>query len=207
MPWQFKPGRNNRMHLSRGSAVFSKQASLAATEVMRNVLALRNRRTVINTENPYDASATRQPVDDSSVAVVETRRWLDFRCILVAFLSMLFGAAVWKTQAIFCGTPVFEPSFLGMIGCLTFSGLVTSCIDPRSPWVNCAMLYFGTYILALPFFPRDPLIPLALVLGAFTCAFCVFVGSLIPTTIAYVLPLRNVALRRWAGFVPIVGPH
>ena len=69
------------------------------------------------------------------------------------------------------------------------------------------MLYFGTYILALPFFPRDPLIPLALVLGVFTSAICVFVGSLIPTTIAYALPLRNVALRRWAGYTALTDPH
>lgn len=127
--------------------------------------------------------------------------------MLAAFLSMLFGAAMWKTQALVCGTPIFEPSFFGMFGWLTFSGLVTGFIDPRSPWINCAMLYFGTYILALPFFPRDPLIPLALILGGFTCAICVFIGSLIPTTIAYALPLRNLALRRWAGYTQIIDPQ
>ena len=172
--------------------------------VIRDVLALRNRSTAINTENPYDDSATRQPVDNSSATFVETRRWADIRCILVAFLSMLLGAATWKTQALVCGTPVFEPSFFGLFGWLTFSSLITSCIDPRSPWINCALLYVGTYILALPFFPRDPLIPLALVLGVFTCTICVLVGSLIPTIIAYAAPLRNVALRRWAGYIPII---
>ena len=107
---------------------------------------------------------------------------------------------MWKVQSFASGNSTFEPDFFAMLGWFTFCGLVTGLIDPRSPWINWLSLYFGAYILALPFFPRDPLIPLALIVGAIFTGVCVSLGTLIPSTVAFVFPLRSAAMRTWAGY-------
>lgn len=108
---------------------------------------------------------------------------------------------MWKVQSLVSGNAVFNPDFFVQLGWFVFAGLMTAMVDPRSPWINWLSLYFGTYILALPFFPQDPLIPLALILGAILTGICVALGTLIPSTIAYVFPLRSATMRRWAGYI------
>lgn len=157
-------------------------------------------RGVINTANPYHPPETESNSNPAVAKTADKRRFLDIRCLAVSLLSVMLGAAMWKVQSYISGNAIFDPDFFAMLGWFIFSGFVTGLIDPRSPWISWLSLYFGTYILALPFFPRDPLIPLALILGAIFTGICVVVGTLIPSTIAYLFPLTSPTLRRWAGY-------
>jgi hypothetical protein len=113
---------------------------------------------------------------------------------------MTLGASMWKIQSVFSGNPTFEPDFLATIAWFTFSSFMSGLADPRSPWINWISIYIGTYVLALPFFPRDPLVGLALFFGFFLTAFCTILGALVPTVFAYTAPLKSNFLRKWAGY-------
>lgn len=145
--------------------------------------------------NPYEPPDVDIAMASAVGRTVEKWQWLDLRCLLVACLSILLGAVSWNAQPIIWGTAKFSPPFEWLV----FSGFLTSCIDPRSPSINCAMIYFGGYILLFPFLPHDPYLVLPIV-GIAVSTTCVVLGSLIPTFISYVFPIKNTAFRRWAGF-------
>ncbi|MEM6691798.1 MAG: hypothetical protein AAF664_20385 [Planctomycetota bacterium] len=128
------------------------------------------------------------------------RRFLDFRCFATSTLALVLGMMMWKVQSLISGNATFDPNFVSQLGWFTACGFATGVCDPRSPWLNWLSLYTGAYLFALPFFPSDPLIPLALVFGIIFTGFCVFIGTLIPTTIAFAIPLHSPASRRWAGY-------
>lgn len=150
-------------------------------------------------DNPYHSSSGIHVATDD-VTISSRRVFFDFRCFATSLLAIAMGSLMWKVQSIMSGNVTFQPDFYAMMGWLTFCGFVTGVIDPRSPWINWLSLYFGTYILTLTFFPRDPLMPFALVVGIFLIGFCAVIGTLIPSCIAYAFPLRLPNLRRWAGY-------
>ncbi|MGB7324151.1 MAG: hypothetical protein WBD31_04725 [Rubripirellula sp.] len=136
------------------------------------------------------------------VSATHQRRWLDGRCFAVVMLMFLMGALVWKAQSTFCATPTFQPAWAGLIGWFGFSGFIAGCIDPRSPWIHSISLYIGAYVLTLPFFPADPLLPLGMILGLFFTAIPFCLGTMVQTLAAYTVTLQSPAARWWAGFVP-----
>ncbi len=132
----------------------------------------------------------------------EVRRRLDGRCILVAILSLLLGTISWITLSHIGEHPFLMASLTEMLAWFVGAGFLTGCIDPRSPTINWLMVYAGTYLINLPFFPPDPLFSVGLIAGLFYCAFGVFAGTMIPSVVAYFFPLRGLAIRRWAGYFP-----
>ena len=98
------------------------------------------------------------------------------------------------------GHPVFDASFFEMLAWFAGIGLLTGCIDPRSPWINWIMVYCGTYLFNLPFFQSDPLLLVGLVIDIIYSGIGVLTGALIPFVVAYFFPLRSLTFRQWAGY-------
>ena len=150
--------------------------------------------------NPYQSSGSSTNATLDRRDPSNRRRFLDARSLLMSSLSIALGASMWKMQSLISGNATFNPDFTAMIGWFAIAGLFAGIVDPRSPWIAWLSMYCGAYLLALPFFPRDPLIPLALVIGLIITGICTVIGSCIPTIIAFCFPLRSLGLRRWAGY-------
>ena len=157
---------------------------------------------IINDVNPYEPSKEQSAVCDHQRidTLREVRRWLDGRCILVAILSLLLGTISWISFSLIGEHPFLMASVAEMLAWFVGIGLLTGCIDPRNPWINWLMVYAGTYLINLPFFPPDPLLPVGLIIDLFYSGFGVFAGTMIPSIVAYYFPLRSLSVRRWAGY-------
>lgn len=118
---------------------------------------------------------------------------------------MFLGVVAWFSLSVIFGHSLLEATFFEMLFWFVGVGFVVGCIDPRSPWITWMMVYTGTYLLNLPLFPQDPLLILGLFVNVIYSGIGVMAGTMIPTLIAYVFPLRNASMRSWAGYV--AGAH